>query len=170
MDDIEPYHWGDPVVVERTAKSLLAATLSWRQEMGRGNPFDKAEAQLAAALRFAGQSADGYVMARYLEDYGCWPADQKLVALLGMAAQFRDIALKELEQERRPLPEVPSLAIYPVGKFFNAGGTVYKVTGLLKGLPDPFYVVQTRSGSQYQVSHNAIDFHIKNNPPPTETW
>lgn len=134
----KPYHWQDKEVILRTVSKLAPLVTGWLE--AKGIPIDatKRDTALQAAIIYAGEKADAYQMARWLEDSRSWPADAALVRQLADATRLRTEAIKELEAERAPKPVLPQgNEPLPIGlRFIDAPGpptgTVYEIANVIQ--------------------------------------
>ena len=127
--------WESPEVTELTASMLLEQLSFWWADNDRTTPArEKNQKAMTDAIQYAGQTLDGYQIARFLEDKAFWPADQALVANLANAASIRGRAIQQILEERRRAnrpesPEPDAEGFYSVGTLFKVGDIVYQITG-----------------------------------------
>lgn len=170
----DPYTWEDQNVIERTVSIIMSHIEPWRLEHGRGHRTEKDASDLTAAMRFAGESADAFQMARFLEDSRFWPVNQALLMPLLNAQQARLDAINALEDERKPKPVLP--LPWAIGLFFRTSGEIYKVVGMLQPCADTDneqgYTVADRSGLSFRVSHSAIKRFLERwgTVSPSDRW
>ncbi len=92
----------DPKVRGELVIQLAAPARIWGQGDAPHMPknYPHYERDIRDALDYAGQFLDGYVMARFLEEHRHWPADQDLVAILGMAKELVKVIIA-LEKSKK---------------------------------------------------------------------
>lgn len=124
-DDLD---WQHPEVIERTIKAVMQNIEKWRQVHRLGIADNHDAAAIRLALNFAGENADGFQMARFLEDSRLWACDQRLVALLAHTADLRCAAIADIREERNPKPRVIAPEYYPLAlRIKDATGRIYQI-------------------------------------------
>jgi hypothetical protein len=161
--DGESIDWEHPEIITRTVTRILGETVDWR--MHNHSPVgDKATADMNAALRFAGEKADGFQMARFLEDSRLWAADEALVGFLRNTRDWRNQAIRELILERTPKPPVPEGNLKVGFKFKDGTGRVYKIIQVMPSTDGmPYYAVADKDGRRYGATDDLVRKNVMNN-------
>lgn len=159
----EPIDWQSAEVINRLLTRLMDELYHWREKHHRGHRDEADRADLQRALRFAGEQADGFQMARYLEDSKSWPANQDLVVILKDTRHFRDQTIKEIEQERHPPHPFADPPPWPVGtRFIDFDTTVYEICGYKKSDDiDQVEVKNMNSNNRFWVMEETVRDRIE---------
>ena len=157
---MEKMDWQDPAVTEALIPKMTKACEEWTQDRGlTGRPIGT---DLGHALTYAGESADAYQMARYLEEHHYWPSDQRLVCILELTAHWREEIIQDLS---RPKPltddEFRAMDEFPRGTEFSHTyehdrSSHYRITGIRTRHPLVYELLELNTLDDAIVSHENL--------------
>lgn len=148
----------DPKVRAELVEQLAAPARIWGHgdapRMPRSYPHY--ERDLHEALDYTGQFLDGYVMARYLEEKRHWPADQDLVAILGMAKELLAGIVADLERKNNKNTDY-----FLVGdRLMDVFQVLYEIVEIEYNNEDPqmsiYHILNFNKFRRFKVTHKAI--------------